>query len=148
LPEDSPSRDEQIAEVARQFSHYLHDQTGANLMAPESVEADGVLEAFGRLDSALDQISGFASVYGVDPGNDLEPLVLPAAALCGEYLRHGAGARWVEPDFEPETTLAIVTADGVAIDLTGAVRASLLSGMPNLKIMAEHLLNPGEPDSE
>jgi hypothetical protein len=148
LPEESPARDEQIAEVARHFIQYLHDQTGTEIAVPESVEPDTVLDAFGKLDSVLDQLSGFASVYGTDPRNDLEPLVLPAAALCGEYLRFGAGARWVEPDFEPETTLAIVTADGVGIDLTGAVRASLLSGMPNLRIMAEHLLNPEEPDSE
>ena len=148
LPEDSPSRDEQIAEVARHFIHYLQDQTGTELPAPETVEAETVLDAFGKLDSALDQISGFASVYGTDPRNDLEPLALPAAALCGEYLRYGAAASWVEPDFEPETTLIIVTADGVAVDLTGAVRASLLSGMPNLRIMAEHLLNPEEPDTE
>jgi hypothetical protein len=145
LGEQGAERDEQIASVAKQFVEYVEAQTDVRLSTPEGVGADGFADAFATLDAALDQLSDLADVYGADRLRALDPLVLPTAALVGEYLRHGAGARWVEPLFDADTTLVIATQDGVAVDLTGAVRASLLSGVSNLRVMAARLVDPEQP---
>ncbi len=142
LTEQQLDREAQIAGVAGQFVAFIDAQTGSAPPAPESVAQDDLLSAFQELDSSLDQLADLADVYGTDRLQAIEPLVLPAAALVGEYMRHAAGARWVEPLIDADTTLIIATADGVAVDLTGAVRASLLSGMSNLKTMAMRLLDP------
>jgi hypothetical protein len=142
LADEGSSRDAQIAEIAVKYVEFIETQTGLALFAPELIDAARVNEAFSTLDAALDQMSDFADVYGSERMHALEALVLPTAALVGEYLIHGADAVWVEPVFEADTTLVIAMPDGVAVDLTGAVRAALLSGVPNLRIMAGRLIDP------
>lgn len=142
MAEEKLDRNKQIAEVAGQFVEFIDAQTGSAPPAPETVEAGDLLTAFHELDESLDQLADLADVYGTDRLRAIEPLVLPAAALVGEYMRHAAGASWVEPIIDADTTLIIATTDGVAVDLTGAVRASLMSGMSNLKTMADRLINP------
>lgn len=140
MSDEQPARNEQIAAIARQFAAYLREQTGTDLPDPASLDSDGALvEVFGRLDAALDQLTALADVYGTDPRSAYEPLVLPAAALVGEYLHYGAGARWIEPLIDEDSTLIIETADTTTVDLTAAVRAAFLSGMPNLSVMAVRL---------
>lgn len=140
MTDEQPTRDEQITGIARQFAAYLGEQTGTNLADPEDTGSDDLKEAFVRLDAALDQLTALADVYGADPRSAYEPLVLPAAALVGEYFRHGSGARWIEPVVDEDTTLIIESATGAQIDLTAAVRAAFLSGMPNLSVMASQIL--------
>lgn len=135
-------RDEQIAQLAGQFIAFIDSQTGSAPPAPEEVDADGLLAAFSALDESLDQMADLADVYGTDRMKAIEPLVFPAAALVGEYMRHAVDAVWIEPLIDPDTTLIIATKDDVAVDLTGAVKASLLSGMSNLKAMAARLIAP------
>lgn len=142
LSETTPSRDEQIAAIATQFTHYIETQTGEAVPVPSDVDATNVDEAFSALDAALDQMADLADVYGADRLQALEPLVLPTAALAGEYLIHGAGAAWIEPVIDADTTLIVATPDGVAVDLTGSVRASLMSGVSNLRVMAARLIDP------
>jgi hypothetical protein len=144
------NRDEQIAALATQFVAYLRQGTDVELDAPGVVsDAHGpaaLLDAVERLDLALAQLVDLASVYDDGASMSLEPLVLPAAALTGEYLRAASGASWLAPDPDdpaPDDTLAIVTTDGIAIDLLGAARATLLSGAPNLRSVVERLLTTG-----
>ncbi|HEX5166368.1 MAG TPA: hypothetical protein VFV93_13285 [Thermomicrobiales bacterium] len=141
------SRDEQIAALAGQFVAYLRQGTDVELDAPGAVsDAHGpaaLLDAVERLDLALAQLVDLASVYDDGASMSLESLVLPAAALMGEYLRVCSGASWLAPDPDdpaPDDSLAIVTSDGIAIDLLGAARATLLSGAPNLRSVVERLL--------
>ena len=145
LSEDAPSRDDQIGVVATQFVLFIDTQTGAAPPEPHDVGASELLSAFEALDESLNQLADLADVYGTDRMQAIEPLVLPTAALVGEYLRHATGARWVDPVIDAETTLIIATTGGVAVDLTGAVRASLLSGVSNLKTMVDRLINPETP---
>ncbi|MEZ4520225.1 MAG: hypothetical protein R3A46_01090 [Thermomicrobiales bacterium] len=142
MSEDTSERNARIAEIAAQFLTFIDVQTGTAPPAPEEVGESDMLQAFVALDEALDQLADLADVYGTDRMQSIEPLVLPAAALVGEYLRFGAGATWVEPIIDADTTLVIATPDGIAVDLTGAVRASLFSGMANLKIMVDRMINP------
>jgi hypothetical protein len=142
LGEQGAERDEQIAAVASHFVEYVEAHTDVRLSMPQGVEPAGVDDAFASLDAALDKLNDLADVYGADRMQALDSLVLPTAALAGEYLRHGAGARWVEPLIDADTTLVIATRDGVAVDLTGAVRASFLSGVSNLRVMAARLIDP------
>lgn len=141
------SREEQIAALAAQFVAYLRQGTDVVLDAPEAVsDAHGlssVLDAVERLDLALGQMIDLASIYEDNTRPSLEPLALPAAALTGEYLRYAAGANWlpVDPDDPmPDDTLTIVTHDGIAIDMLGLARATLLSGAPNLYAVVERLV--------
>ena len=137
---DKPlDRDAQIAAVARQFVDFIEAQTGSAPPQPAEVEAGELPAAFGALDDSLNQLADLGHVYGTDRMDAIEPLVLPTAALMGEYMRHASDAAWIEPALDEDTTLIIQTADGVTVDLTGAVRVSLLSGMSNLKALANHL---------
>jgi hypothetical protein len=102
-----------------------------------------LLVAVERLDLALGQLADLASVYDTSAGPSLEPLALPVAALTGEYLA-AAGSRWLPPDPDdptPSDGLTIVTAGGIAIDLLGVARATLLSGAPNLAAVVERLVD-------
>jgi hypothetical protein len=147
MPAANPaSREEQIAALATQFVVYLRQGTDVELDAPEAVsDAHGlstVLDAIERLDLALGQMIDLASIYEDNSGPSLEPLALPAAALIGEYLRFGIDACWlpVDPDDPmPDDSMAIVTRDGIAIDLLGLARATLMSGAPNLRAVVERL---------
>ena len=145
LSEDAPSRDEQISEIAFHFVEFIDSQTGSAPPIPGDFDASELLSAFEALDESLNQLADLADVYGTDRMQAIEPLVLPTAALVGEYMRHAAGADWIEPVIDADTTLIIATTDGVAVDLTGAVRASLLSGISNLKTMVDRLINPETP---
>jgi hypothetical protein len=142
------SREEQIEALAGQLVAYLRHGTDVGLDEPRAVsDAHGpaaLLAAVERLDLALAQLADLASIYE-GAGPSLEPLALPAAALTGEYLRHATGAAWLAPDPDdpmPDDALTIVTADGVAIDLLGVARASLLSGNPNFRAVIEGLTGP------
>jgi hypothetical protein len=144
------NRDEQIAALATQFVAYLRQGTDVELDAPGAVSVThgpaALLDAIERLDLALAQLVDLASVYDDGASMSLETLVLPAAALTGEYLRVTSGAGWLAPDPDdprPDDSLAIVTSDGIAIDLLGAARATLLSGAPNLRSVVERLLTAG-----
>ena len=140
---DAPaSREDQIAGIAGQFLDFIDVQTGSAPPHPKAVKADGLLDAIAALDSSLDQLADFADISSADRMQSIEPLVLPAAALIGEYFRAASGAAWLEPGYDADTTLVIAIPDGVAVDLTGAVRASLMTGQSNLRLMAARLLDP------
>lgn len=142
MSQESPSREEQIAEVAARFADFIETQTGEGVPEPASIAPDGLEDALSALDAALNQLADLADAYGTDRLQAVEPLVLPIAALAGEYLIHGADASWVEPIIDADSTLIIALPGGVAVDLTGAVRASLMSGMSNLRVMVARLLDP------
>ncbi|CAN5691061.1 hypothetical protein BH23CHL2_BH23CHL2_12780 [soil metagenome] len=145
MSDDPLDREQQIADAARQFLGFIEVQTGSVPPAPDSLETAGLLDAIEALDRSLDQLADLADVYGADRLRSIEPLVLPSAALVGEYLRAAAGATWIEPIIDADTTLLIAMPDGVAVDLTGAVRASMMSGVSNLRMMVDRLLNPESP---
>jgi len=140
----APTRDEQLAALARHFVAYIEQQTGAALAEPVAVGADGLASAVARLDDALGQLADLASVYGTDPRADLEAFTLPAAALIGAYLTHAAGASWVEPEGDADTTVLIAMPNGLALDLTGFAQATLLSGRPSFSALLPKLL--AEPE--
>jgi hypothetical protein len=135
-------RDEQFTALAKQFSDYLHGQTGIALEPPVAGEPASLRQSIERLDLALAQIADLASVYGADHRSDIEPLTVPTAVLTGEYLRIGIGAHWLEPAFDGDGSLLLVTPDGVAIDLDGLARSALLSQQPNLSALVERLILP------
>jgi hypothetical protein len=136
-------RASRFAALASGFAGYLTAQTGIEIAVPSgtgaAADADPrvVLATIERLDAALQQIIDLATAYSDDPRLTLEPLALPAAALMGEVLRAGLGAAWL--DEGDEDALAIVTLDGIAIDLVGVTRAALLSGSPNLTAVARRM---------
>lgn len=136
-------RPRQIAALAERFRDYLTHQTDTDMLEIEAVATDhglGVLAAFERLDAALAVLLDLASVYESARGT-FEPLVLPAAALAGEYLRAAGLATWHEPeedDFGADDALVIV-AGPTAIDLAGVARAALASDRPNLSAVAQRL---------
>lgn len=141
----SGERSRQIAALAERFRDYLTHQTDTDMLEIEAVATDhglGVLAAFERLDAALALLLDLASVYddaGPTPGT-LEPLVLPAAALAGEYLRAAGLAAWHEPDDDDLADDALIIIAGpAAIDLTGVARAALASDRPNLSAVARRL---------
>jgi len=142
VSEETDEREEQIADVASHFVHFIEAQTGSKLQHPECIEPSDLIAVFAALDESLNQLADLADVYGSDRMRAIESLVLPTAALVGEYMRNAAGAVWLEPIIDADTTLIIATSDGVAVDLTGAVLASLMSGMSNLRMMVDRLLNP------
>ncbi|RIK45227.1 MAG: hypothetical protein DCC58_07115 [Chloroflexi bacterium] len=127
------SRAAWLAELGRGFREYLVGQTEIDLVALESDDTT-LIVAFERFDLALGQLADLASVYGDDSRGMLDPLVLPAAALTGEYLRVLAGAAWVEPDPDvpADDSLLLVLANGLAIDLHGIARAALGGSGPGL----------------
>ncbi len=139
----------QIAALAHRLVEYLQQQTGNDIVEPGAVSnaygPSHFLLAFERLDAALDQIGDLASVYADDPRATLEPLVLPTAALAGEYLRAALGARWHEPNDDPLAgeALILVLPDGIAIELVGVARAAILSSAPNLTAVARRLVGEG-----
>ena len=145
VDEETAGRDEQIRAVASQFIRFIELQTDSAPPDPDSVDPDSLISAAGELDAALNQLVDMGDAYGTDRMSAAEPLVLPAAAVLGEYLRAGASARWEEPEVDADTTLIVATPDGIAIDLTGAVRASLLTGEANLRMMIERLVQPDSP---
>jgi hypothetical protein len=136
------ARDTQFAELARQFSDYLHGQTGIMLELPVAGQPASLMQSIQRLDLALAQIADLASVYGADHRSDIEPLTVPTAVLTGEYLRIGLGAHWLEPAYEGDVSLLLVTRDGVAIDLDGLARSALMSQQPDLSALVERLIQP------
>jgi hypothetical protein len=142
VSEETLEREKQIADIAAQFVDFIDTQTGLKLIPPDCVGAPDLQSAFSALDESLDQLADLADVYGTDRMRAIDPFVLPVAALVGEYMRNSAGAVWLEPIFDADSTLIIATSDGIAVDLTGAVRASFMSGMSNLKMMVDRLLNP------
>lgn len=123
---DARNRAVRMAELARVFREYLVGQTDVELVELDTGAATVAL-AFERLDLALGQLADLASVYGDESRGMLDPLVMPAAALAGEYLRLLAAAAWVEPDpdLPPDDSLLLALASGVVIDLHGLVRAAL-----------------------
>lgn len=132
------AREQQIAQIAKRFAEYLTAQTAVTVHEPDAIQNDASRdELFSRLDAALDQMADLATVYGNDPRFDFAPLVLPAAALAGEYLRQTTGASWTTPPVDPDETLTIELAGGQQLDLTVAVRATLMSGKPNLQGMMQ-----------
>ena len=141
------SRDERIVALAGHLVAYLRQATDVEIDAPGAVsDARGpatLLAAVERLDLALAQLLDLASVYDDGGGPTLESFTLPAAALTGEYLRHATGARWLAPDPDdplPDDALTLVTSDGLAIDLLGATRATLLGGDPKLSAVVARLI--------
>ncbi len=134
-------RDQQLREYALGFAEYLSAQTGILLSPPESQRPASLRGSMERLDLALGQIADLASVYGDDSRHDIEPLIIPAAALAGEYLRDGLDARWLEPAYEGDDALLLATPDGIAIDMVGVARAALMSPQPNLTALVDRLLS-------
>lgn len=133
-------RNEALSEIARQFTDYLEGQTGILVTQPEPGNHDSLRDSFERLDLALAQIADLASVYGADARADIEPLTVPTAALAGELLRSGIGGHWMEPAYEGDPTLMLVTAGGIALDLDGMARSALLSRQPSLSPLIEKLI--------
>jgi hypothetical protein len=136
-----------MAELARGFHEYLVAQTDVALTQVDGggVDDDAALAAaFQRLDLALGQMADLASVYGDDSRAVLDPLVVPVAALAGEYLCFGARAVWVEPDPElpSDDSLPMLLANGVAVDLHGLARAALNRASPSLSAVMRALLAP------
>lgn len=143
-------RDAQIVALADRFREYLSHQTDIDIVPPVAVAIDDghasvSLEiAFERLDAALGQLIDLASIYaeGQIATDMLEPLILPAAALAGEYLRSALDAFWIAPDLEMpnwDAELDLALPGGIGIDLVGVTRAALLSGMPNLSAIARRV---------
>jgi hypothetical protein len=139
-------RNTQFVHYAQQFAEYLRGQTAVEVTPPSTNDHAALLLSFERLDLALGQIADLASVYGADQRSDIEPLTTPTAVLAGEYLRIGLGACWLEPVFEGDHTLMVVTPDGVALDLDGMARSALMSSQPNLTAIVRRLLTP-EPQT-
>ena len=126
-----------LEELARQFADYLRGQTGIELTFPEPGDRVNLLVCIERLDLALGQIADLASVYGADQRSDIEPLTIPTAVLAGEFLRLGIEATWMEPAYEGDTNLMLMTNDSVALDMEGMARSVLLSQSPALgKLLA------------
>ena len=143
-------RDAQIVTLAERFREYLSQQTDIEIVPSGAVASgDGpaavpLETAFERLDAALGQLIDFASIYaeGQVASDMLEPLILPAAALAGEYLRAALDASWIAPDLEMpdwDSSLDLALPQGIAIDLVGVTRAALLSGAPNLSALIHRL---------
>lgn len=139
------TREADIKLAASRFAEYLRSQTAATVPDPGAVTDQVSLDAaFSSLDAAIEQLLDLATAYGSDPRLDADPLVLPIAALTGEYLRVGADGVWLEPDEDPDQTLVIRLPDGREIDLTGAARGCLLTGIPNLQGMVRRLFTVDE----
>lgn len=137
------ARARQIAALAQQFRDYLAQQTDTDMPEIEAVATDhglGASVAFARLDAALALLLDLASVYDEAPRGVLEPLVLPTAALAGEYLRAAGLGTWHDPDDDPLADDALIIVAGpTAVDLTGVARAALASERPNLSAVAQRL---------
>lgn len=151
-------RNEQILALAERFREYLSHQTDIQIVPPGAVttsdgsDAISLEIAFERLDAALGQLIDLASIYaeGQVATDALESLILPAAALAGEYLRAALDASWLPVDPEmPDagSMLDLALPGGVAIDLVGVARAALLSTAPNLSAVARRIIEdiPEEP---
>lgn len=137
------SRAAWMAQLAGGFREYLIGQTEIELLALE-FGSGPVLLAIERLDLALGQLADLASVYGDDSRGMLDPLMVPAAALSGEYLRILSAAVWIEPDpdLPPDDSLLLVLDNGIAIDLHGIARVALGSPGPSLGPAIAALLAP------
>lgn len=135
-------RNGQFEHLARQFADYLRGQTGIDMIAPLPGDVSSLRGSMERLDLALAQIADMASVYGADHRSDIEPLTVPTAVLAGEYLRIALDAHWLEPAFEGDSSLLLVTTDGVALDMDGLARSALMSRQPDLSSLIERLIQP------
>lgn len=134
------TREEHITRMATRFADYLNAQVDANVPTPEQIEDSAEVDLFGRLDAALEQLMDLTSIYGSDPRLDLDPLILPASALIGEYLRHTLGASWAElEEGDDGETLTLRLANGQKLDVTIATRGTILTGKPNTRAMAAAL---------
>lgn len=140
MSNEPSTRNADIQVAASRFASYLRDQTAATVPDPGRVTDESLDAAFSSLDAALEQLLDLATAYGSDPRIDTDPLVLPVAALTGEYMRVAASGVWLEPDDDPDETLVLRLPDGREIDLTGAARGCLLSGVPNLQAMVRRLM--------
>jgi len=129
-----------MAELARGFRDYLIGQTDIELVAIG--EGTTIALAFERLDLALGQLADLASIYGDDSRGMLAPLVVPTAALAGEYLRVLAGGTWVEPDPELplDDSLLVVLPNGIAVDLHGVARGAVGGVGPSLPSVVAALM--------
>lgn len=137
-------RDSQFAEYALGFEEYLRAHTAIDLQVPRAHDAQSLRASFEQLDLALGQIADLASVYGNDSRADIEPLTTPTAVLAGEYLRVGMGASWMEPAYEGDQSLLLATPNGIALDLEGVARSTLMSSQPNLTALVDRLLEQTE----
>lgn len=139
----SDERSHLIAALAERFRDYLTSQTDTDMTQIEAVDDPhglDVVQAFERLDAALSVLVDLASVYDDMPRSTLESLVLPAAALAGEYLRVAGFAEWYPlEEGDPDDDLTIV-AGSSAIELTGVVRAALAGERPNLSAVAQRIV--------
>lgn len=143
---ESSARNEHIARMATRFADYLNAQVDADLPTPGSIDTSAGVDLFGKLDAALEQLMDLTSVYGSDPRLDLDPLILPASALIGEYLRHTIDARWADlEEGDDGETLTLQLASGQKLDVTVATRGTILTGKPNTRAMAAALeVEPAE----
>lgn len=128
-------------QLAEHYADYLHGQTGVHLVPPSAGNVESLRASFERLDIALAQLADLAAVYGAEHRSDIEPLTIPTAVLAGEYLRVGTAGRWMEPAFDGDTNLMLVTGDGVAVDMDGLARTALMSHQPALSALVERLIS-------
>lgn len=141
----------QISALAERFRDYLALQTDTQMPEIEAVATDHGLDvflAFERLDAALALLLDLASVYD-DGGSSraaIEPLVLPAAALAGEYLRVAGMANWHAPGEDDLDDALVIIAGSAAIDMSGVARAALASEHPNLSAVARRLVELASTD--
>lgn len=131
---------DRMIEIARQFSDYLRGQTGIDLTFPATDDTASLRESLELLDLALAQVADLASVYGADPRGDIEPLAVPTAVITGEFIRIASGGRWMEPAFEGDLNLLLVSSKSVVFDLEGLARTALMSRQPAIAPLVMKLL--------
>lgn len=136
-------RASRIQAVALGYRDYLRNQTDIEMAEIGAVDQshgpDALVAAIERVDHALTQMIDLASVYTDDARMSLEPLLVPTAALVGEYLRVALTAEWM-PDDGMQDALIIVLPNGIAADLVGVARTALLSGAPNFSAVIASLI--------
>lgn len=134
-------REQDLSELAQHFASYLEAQTSVTITIPQPGDREALRTSMEQLDIALAQIADLASVYGTDQRSDIEPLTTPTAVLAGELLCEGIGATWMEPAFEGDASLMLVTPSGIALDMHGMARTVLLSDQPGFASFVNQLLD-------